>query len=168
MISSPFTGSRPCLDLAPHAKKYNTRYGSGGHNEHADLVEENLAIPGLRRTLVNHLEHGDLLLSRPLPRAWRETIRGLGRPQDGPSADKGTFRTARCRFERRHHFGPIVRRNHYFSCLHCRPNLGNVKRPQIARLVEVCDRHRGREFSHRIDGGSLRFEGNTSPSQYSS
>jgi hypothetical protein len=59
--------------LAPYAKKYNTRYGSDGHNEHADLVEKNLAIPGLRRTLVDHLEHGDLLQSRPLPRAWRLT-----------------------------------------------------------------------------------------------
>ena len=28
--------------------------------------------------------------------------------------------------ERRHPFGPIKRRNRYFSCLHSNPNFGNV------------------------------------------
>ena len=64
-------GANPGLDLGPHAKEYNAAYRSQSHNEHADLVEENLAIPGLRSTLFNHLKHGDLLQSRPLPRAWR-------------------------------------------------------------------------------------------------
>ena len=48
----------------------------------------------------------------------------------GRREEIGAFRTARCSLERRHPFGPIVRRNRYFSCLHCRPNFGNVKRPQ--------------------------------------
>jgi hypothetical protein len=101
--------------LAPYAKKYNARYGSDGHNEHADLVEKNLAIPGLGRALVDHLEHGDLLHSRPLPRAWRLTKGNYTGRKISGRKEVGAFRIARCSSERRDPFVPILRRNSYFS-----------------------------------------------------
>src|ERR1017187_6998281 len=61
------------LAEGPHAKEYHAAYSSNSHYEHADFVEENLAIPGLCGTLLDHLEQGDLPCSRPLPRAWRLT-----------------------------------------------------------------------------------------------
>jgi hypothetical protein len=101
--------------LAPHAKKYNTRYGSDGHNEHADLVEKNLAIRGVRRTLVDHLEHGDLLHSRPLPWAWRLTRGIIQAARSVAVKEVGAFRIARCSSERRDLFVPIMRRNSHFA-----------------------------------------------------
>jgi hypothetical protein len=112
--------------LAPYAEKYDTRYGSDGHNEHADFVEKNLAIPGLRRTLVDHLEHGDLLQSRPLPRAWRLTNGNYAGRKISANEKIGAFRIACRSSERRHHFRPIQRRNRYFSCVYSNLSFGNV------------------------------------------
>src|SRR5271157_448722 len=75
--SSPSIGGNPGLAQGPHEKKYHTGYGSEGHDDHADLIKSKPAVLGRRRTLVDHLEHGVLLVSRPLPRAWRLTNGGI-------------------------------------------------------------------------------------------
>src|SRR5579872_907336 len=83
--NSRLMGSSSGLAERLHAKEYNSAYGAEGCDKHADFVIQHLSVLWLGGALVNHLEHGDLLHARPLPRAWRLTNGELGGPQNGPS-----------------------------------------------------------------------------------
>ena len=93
---------------------------SQGRDKHANLDQEHLAVLWFRSSLVNHLEHGNLL-SRPLPRAWRQTIGELERPHERLRGRVDPARSKLCNRERHHPYWPTRGKTGYFSYVHSSP-----------------------------------------------